>query len=127
MAAIRTMNRKIVELKVPSSAIPSRACHSREAAVTAVASSRCSTLQRLASSFGYEKHYTRGVMRTESPKDCYSERGFMREEAVVSPQAASGFLADKPGFGMTRREFVQTAARIFNGKRALEFRKVRKA
>jgi len=51
----------------------------------------------------------------------------MREEAVVSPQAASGFLADKPGFGMTRREFVQTAARIFNGKRALEFRKVRKA
>jgi hypothetical protein len=31
------------------------------------------------------------------------KRGIMREESAVSPLAGSRFLADKAGFGMTRR------------------------
>jgi hypothetical protein len=99
------MNRKIVELKVPSSAIPSRACQSREAAVTAVASFLCSTLERSMGSFAYEKHYPRGVMRAESRRLFISSAGLLREEAVVSLPAASRFLADKSGFGMTKSSF----------------------
>ena len=34
IAAIRTINRKIVELKMPRSAIPTSTCHTRAAAVT---------------------------------------------------------------------------------------------
>jgi hypothetical protein len=46
-----------VELKVPSNAIPSRICQSREAAVTAFSFSKQNQLAERAGSF--RKHYTR--------------------------------------------------------------------
>ena len=56
-------------------------------------------------SFAYEKHYTRGVMRAESPNACYFERGLLREESVVSLPVQSRFLADKSYVGMTKSSF----------------------
>jgi hypothetical protein len=38
----------------------------------------------------------------DSLKIVIPKRGILREESAVSPPAASRFLADKPGFGMTR-------------------------
>ena len=35
------------------------------------------------------------------------KRGFSREESAVSLQAESRFLADKPGFGMTRGRVIR--------------------
>src|SRR5579862_5695095 len=43
----------------------------------------------------------------KSSKDCHSEARLSREESAGLLLAASSFLADKAGFGMTRRAFLR--------------------
>src|SRR5579862_608112 len=47
------------------------------------------------------------VQFEKSSKDCHSEARLSREESAGLLLAASRFLADKAGFGMTRRAFLR--------------------
>jgi hypothetical protein len=47
------------------------------------------------------------VQFKKSPKDCHFEAQDCRAKSAVSLPAASRFLADEAGFGMTRRVFLR--------------------